>query len=50
MGGADALEKFSRASLAATGAPSPSVRVRLIGYTLFWNVAFWPKPAGLPIN
>jgi sugar lactone lactonase YvrE len=50
MGGADALEKFARTSLAATGAPSPSVRVRLTGYILFWNVAFWPKPAGLPLN
>jgi sugar lactone lactonase YvrE len=50
MGGADALEKFARTSLAASGAPSPSVRVRLIGYVLFWNVAFWPKPAGLPLN
>jgi sugar lactone lactonase YvrE len=50
MGGADALEKFSRTSIAATGAPSPSVRVRLPGYILFWNVAFWPKPTGLPLN
>lgn len=50
MGGVDVLEKFSRTSIAATGAPLPSVRVRPVGYILFWNMAFWPKPAGLPLN
>jgi sugar lactone lactonase YvrE len=50
MGGGGALEKFSRASLGATGAPPPAVRIGLTGYVLFWSVAFWPKPAGLPLN
>jgi sugar lactone lactonase YvrE len=50
MGSGGALEKFARTSLAATGAPSPSVRLGVTGYVLFWNVAFWPKPAGLPLN
>ena len=50
VGDADAVEKFPRASLGATGAPTPSVRLTLANYTLFWNVAFWPKPFGLPLN
>jgi sugar lactone lactonase YvrE len=50
VGDADAVEKFPRASLGTTGAPAPSVRLTLANYTLFWNVAFWPKPSGLPLN
>jgi len=50
MGGAGALEKFSSAALGATGAPAPSVRLAITGHTLFWSVAFWPRPAGLPLN
>jgi sugar lactone lactonase YvrE len=50
VGDADAVEKFPRASLGTTGAPAPSVRLTLANYTLFWNVAFWPKPFGLPLN
>ena len=50
VGDADAVEKFPRASLATTGSPAPSVRLTLASYTLFWNVAFWPKPFGLPLN
>jgi sugar lactone lactonase YvrE len=47
---AGVLEKFPSTSLGVTGAPSPSVRVALTGYTQFWSVAFWPRPAGLPLN
>ena len=50
MNDAGILEKFAKASLGATGAPAPSVRLALTSYTLFWSVAFWPKPAGLPLN
>lgn len=50
VGDADAVEKFPKASLGATGAPAPSVRLTLANYTLFWNVAFWPRPFGLPLN
>jgi sugar lactone lactonase YvrE len=50
VGDADAVEKFPKTSLGATGAPAPSVRLTLTNYTLFWNVAFWPKPSGLPLN
>jgi sugar lactone lactonase YvrE len=50
MGGTGALEKFPRAALNTTAAPSPSVRIGLTGYVLFWSVAFWPTPASLPLN
>ncbi|HMG12521.1 MAG TPA: NHL repeat-containing protein [Gemmatimonadaceae bacterium] len=50
IGGAGALEKFPTASLGATGAPAASVRIGLPGYVIFWSVAFWPKPIGLPLN
>jgi sugar lactone lactonase YvrE len=50
MGGTGALEKFPKASLAATGAPAPSMRLTFSNYNLFWNVAFWPKPIGLSLN
>ena len=43
------LVKFDRAALAASGHPAPSVS---IGFTnqLVLGLAFWPKPAGLPLN
>jgi len=50
VGGGGVLTEFARASLGVTGAPVPSGRFQLAGYSLFWNVAFWPKPAGLPLN
>jgi sugar lactone lactonase YvrE len=50
VGGAGLLEKFPRASLAATGAPAPSVTLRFTGFILFYSAAFWPTPAGLPLN
>lgn len=50
IGGNGALEKFASASLGATGAPAPSVRIAINGFALIWSAAFWPKPAGLPLN
>jgi len=50
VGGAGALTKFDRTSLSATGAPTPSAKLAVAGHALFWSVAFWPKPAGLPLN
>ena len=50
IGAAGVLEKFPKASLGATGAPAPSVRLTLPNYTLFWSVAFWPTPEALPLN
>ena len=48
--GGGGLAKLDRASLAASGAPEPKVRLRLSGHTVLWGVAFWPRPVGLPIN
>jgi len=50
IGGDGALEKFPRTALVATGAPTPSVRIGVTGYVLFWSVAFWPAPEPLPLN
>jgi sugar lactone lactonase YvrE len=50
VGGTGALTKFAPASLGASGAPAPSVQVKVRDHVLFWSVALWPKPAGLPLN
>ncbi|HET9708984.1 MAG TPA: NHL repeat-containing protein [Gemmatimonadales bacterium] len=41
---------FARASLDASGTPAPITQVQISGHSLFWSLAFWPKPAGLPLN
>ena len=50
MGESGVLEKFGTAALAATGDSPPSVRLVMTGYTLFSGMAFFPVPAGLPLN
>ncbi len=50
VGGTGALTKFSRASLAASGAAMPQLRVQIAKRSLFWNIAFWPVPHGLPLG
>lgn len=50
VGGGGALTKFARSSLGETGAPAPSAQLQVTGRSLFWSVALWPKPAGLPLN
>jgi len=50
IGGNGALEKFASASLGASGAPAPNVRIAVRGFALIWSAAFWPRPAGLPLN
>ena len=50
VGGTGVLTKFARASLGASGAPAPSARLKVSGHVVFWSVALWPKPAGLPLN
>lgn len=47
LGGGGALTRFAAASLAASGATAPSTRLDVSGHTLFWGIAFWPRPAGL---
>jgi sugar lactone lactonase YvrE len=50
VGGTGSLTKFTSSSLATSGAPEPSVQFRVSGHSIFWSVAFWPVPAGLPLN
>jgi sugar lactone lactonase YvrE len=50
IGGSGLFEKYSPASLATSGAPSPAVTVRSTDHTLYWSGAFWPIPAGMPLH
>lgn len=50
VGGTGALTKFSPASLGASGAAVPELRVQIAGRSLFWSLAFWPVPKGLPLG
>ena len=44
------LREYDHSMLAASGAPAPAVRVVINDHQLFRSAAFWPKPAGLPLN
>lgn len=50
MNGGGVLEKFAKADILATGAPATIARLVVSGHSLFWSVAFWPIPAGLPLH
>lgn len=50
IGGAGGLTKFLKTSLAVTGSPAPAAKLTVAGHSLFWSVAFWPKPGGLPLQ
>lgn len=50
IGGTGALTKFSRTSLDTSGAAVPELRVRIAERSLFWSIAFWPVPDGLPLG
>ena len=50
VSGEGTLVQYDHAELVASGAPRPTVTLRIRNRTLFWSVAFWPKPAGLPLN
>ena len=41
---------FTHEQLLATGPTSPNVSMTLDGHGLLWGAAFWPRPAGLPLN
>jgi sugar lactone lactonase YvrE len=49
-GGTGVLAQFAPASLGASGAPAPITQIKVRAHVLFWSAAFWPKPAGLPLN
>jgi sugar lactone lactonase YvrE len=44
------VTKFDKPSLAASGSPAPSAQLTITGQSLIWSAAFWPTPAGLPVN
>lgn len=50
VGGAGSLTRFGRPSLGSTGAPVPAARLQIAGHTLFWGMAIWPGPEGLPLD
>jgi len=50
MGGAGALTQYAAGSLGGGGLLAPSAQLEIPGHTLFWSLAFWPRPAGLPVN
>lgn len=50
VGAHGTLTEFSRASLDVSGAPVAMARLLISGHQLFWSLAFWPKPRGLPLH
>lgn len=50
VGGGGALTKFSQASLSTSGPAVPALRVQIGERSLFWSIAFWPTPKGLPLG
>ena len=44
------LARYDHAALATSGDPAPAVRLVIPDHVLFRSIAFWPRPAGLPLN
>jgi sugar lactone lactonase YvrE len=44
------VTEYDHAALAASGTPAPAVRLMIKDHVLFRSLAFWPKPAGLPLR
>lgn len=44
------VERFAATDLRTSGTPAAAVQIQLSNYLLVWGIAFWPVPAGLPIN
>ena len=44
------VTSFTREQLVASGPVAPNVNVTVDGHGLLWGAAFWPRPAGLPLN
>lgn len=50
LGATGSLTRFERPSLDEPGAPSTAARLQITGHSVFWGLAFWPKPAGYPLR
>jgi sugar lactone lactonase YvrE len=50
MGGSGGLKIFVPDALDGEGSQQSSVKIVVSDHVLFWSIAFWPKPAGLPLN
>ena len=50
MGGSGGLKKFEPDALDGEGSQQSSVKIVVSDHVLFWSIAFWPKPVGLPLN
>jgi ligand-binding sensor domain-containing protein len=50
MGGAGLLTQYAAGSLGGGGPLAPNAQLEIAGHTLFWSLAFWPRPAGLRLN
>jgi sugar lactone lactonase YvrE len=50
IGGTGALTKYTRAGLQVSGAAIPALRAQIAERSLFWSIAFWPIPSGLPLG
>jgi sugar lactone lactonase YvrE len=46
LGGAGGLTKYAQSSLGRSGPVAPSAQLEIAGHTLFWSLAFWPRPVG----
>jgi sugar lactone lactonase YvrE len=50
VGAAGVITKFTLATIGGSGPAEPSVQITVPSHTLFWSIAFWPKPIGFPLN
>jgi sugar lactone lactonase YvrE len=50
LGGGGGLVRFASASLGVTGSPVPAARLEMPAFRLFWSLAIWPGPPGLPLD
>ena len=44
------LSKFTAPGIAASGPAEPALQMTIDDSLLAWNIAFWPKPSGFPLN
>lgn len=46
LGGTGGLTQYAPARLGRSGPVAPSAQLEIPGHTLFWSLAFWPRPVG----